>query len=197
MPTLAPSQPSWRWTSLVGAALHARIARRADRLSNLDFWRLSTARIQIAQLRAILHTAAPTEIGRQHDFARLARIPDDHLVAAFRSQLPAVDWYAYRDRLSRMRENGERDVLWPGLVRDFCQTSGTTAGDKFIPVSREMLRSNYKASLDIFANLTRFGVDLSHLLVGKCLFLTCCVLCLCAHSDVTDQLTFAHFSLLM
>lgn len=171
MTTLAGSRSSWRWTSLVGAALQARTTRRADRLSDLEFWRLNTARIQIAQLRNILRTAAGTEIGRERGFGRLARLPDEQIVGAYRAALPAADWYAFKDRLARMREHGEASVLWPGLVRDFCQTSGTTAGDKFIPVSREMLRSNYRASLDIFANLGRLGVDLPELLAGKCLFL--------------------------
>ena len=70
-----------------------------------------------------------------------------------------------------MREQAAPDVLWPGLVRDFAQTSGTTAGDKFIPVSAQMLRSNFLASLDIFSHLARFGVSLTGLLSGRSLFL--------------------------
>mgnify|MGYP000644391439 CR=1 FL=1 len=31
-----------------------------------------------------------------------------------------------------MRVGAEPNVLWPGLVTHFAQTSGTTAGDKFI-----------------------------------------------------------------
>ncbi|MEZ6233665.1 MAG: GH3 auxin-responsive promoter family protein [Phycisphaerales bacterium] len=162
---------SWRWTSLVGAGLRARVAGRIGLLSDVEYWRTNTARLQVRQLRTILRTAAGTEIGFQNRFHRLARVGDADLVRAYRDVLQAADWYAFRDRLSRMREHGEPGVLWPGLVRDFCQTSGTTAGDKFIPLSREMMRSNFRASLDIFANLARFGVDLTRLLVGKCLFL--------------------------
>src|SRR6185369_7282766 len=72
---------------------------------------------------------------------------------------------------ARMRENAEPNVLWPGIVRDFAQTSGTTAGDKYIPVSEAMLSSNRKASFDIFANAERFGLPLRRLLGGKSLFL--------------------------
>jgi hypothetical protein len=85
--------------------------------------------------------------------------------------VPVADWYRFKDWIGRRREGGEPGVLWPGLVRDFAQTSGTTAGDKYIPVSGEMLRSNYRAALDIFANLSRLGVSLPRLLSGKCLFL--------------------------
>ena len=93
------------------------------------------------------------------------------LVEAYRREVPVADWYAFREPLARMREGAEPDVLWPGVVRDFAQTSGTTAGDKFIPVSREMMRSNFRASLDIFAHLIRRGVDPAELFAGKALFI--------------------------
>lgn len=160
-----------RWTSLVGAALRLHLSRRIRLLGNLDYWRSRTAAIQLAQLRALLRFAARTEFGREHGFARLATLPDDQLLHAYRKALPPADWYAYRDRIARMREGAQPDVLWPGLVRDFAQTSGTTAGDKYIPVSREMMRSNFRASLDIFAHLHRFGVSLPFLTAGKSLFL--------------------------
>lgn len=155
----------------MGVGLQARIARRARLLSDTEYWKQNTARIQAGQLRRLLARAAPTWIGRTHGFTRLARLADQELIAAYRGALPIADWYMYKEQFARMREGGEADVLWPGRVLDFAQTSGTTAGDKFIPVSRAMLRSNYLASLDIFANLHRFGVSLPQLLTGKSLFL--------------------------
>src|SRR5690606_20273530 len=130
-----------------------------------------TAWIQRAQLRSLLRTAAGTEYGRAHDFARLATLPDRELVPAYQSAAPTGDYYAFRTAIARMREGGEPNVLWPGLVRDFAQTSGTTAGDKYIPVSQEMMRSNYRAALDSFATAIRFGVSLPRLLGGRALFL--------------------------
>ncbi len=118
-----------------------------------------------------MHLARDTEIGRSLSFARLAALPDAQLLPAYRAALPVRGWYAYKDQIARMREQAEPDVLWPGLVMDYAQTSGTTAGDKYIPVSSQMMRSNYLASLDIFANLHRFGLPLSRVTAGKCLFL--------------------------
>ncbi len=160
-----------RWTSLVGAGLRMRVARRIKVLEDREHWQRSTAAIQRAQLRRLLSTAAPTEFGRSHGFARLADLADDQLLDAYRKAVPIADYSAYRALVVRMREGGEPDLLWPGLVRDYAQTSGTTAGDKYIPVSREMLRSNYLASLDIFANASRFGVSLPFLCAGRSLFL--------------------------
>ncbi|MFA6045338.1 MAG: GH3 auxin-responsive promoter family protein [Phycisphaerales bacterium] len=158
-------------TSLVGAGMRVYLNGRIRRLSNLTFWQRNSAGIQLAQLRGLLSQAAGTHFGKSHELAKLLELPNADLAAAYRKAVPLADWYAFKDSIARMREGAEPDVLWPGLVKDFAQTSGTTAGDKFIPVSREMLHSNFLASLDIFANLSRFGVSLAWLLGGKSLFL--------------------------
>ncbi|MBX3357827.1 MAG: GH3 auxin-responsive promoter family protein [Phycisphaeraceae bacterium] len=160
-----------RWTSLIGVALSARLARRIRRLDDREWWARCMAEVQVRQLRWLLSRAKGTQFGRSHGFAELGRLSDAELVAGFRASVPLADYYAFRTPISRMRENGEPDVLWPGLVRDFAQTSGTTAGDKYIPVTRAMLRSNYRAALDLFANASRFGVPLARVLGGKSLFL--------------------------
>ncbi len=159
------------WTSIVGAGLAAGLLGRARSLSNVKHWQRNSAGIQRAQLRNLLRDAQGTVFGRERGFAKLAKLENSEIVAAYRKEVPASDWYAFRTQIARMREEGEPDVLWPGLVRDFAQTSGTTAGDKFIPVSERMLRSNLLASLDIFAHLMRFGVFLPGMLSGKSLFL--------------------------
>lgn len=159
------------WTSLVGAALEARLALRAPTLEDADFWRKHTAFLQITQLRRLFKKAAKTEFGRAHGFERMAALGDLDMLAEYRRAVPVVDYEGYRSLIERMREGGEPDILWPGLVRDFAQTSGTTSGDKFMPVSKELFKSNYRASLDIFATLMGWGVSLPRMMSGKCLFL--------------------------
>lgn len=168
---MATAAPKRRWTSLIGAGIRMRIARRVPLLNDLDYWKRNTAGIQRGELRNLLRTASGTEFGRQHEFAKLAALDDRQIGEAYQKAVPLAEWYAFKDTIARMREQGERDVLWPGVVRDFAQTSGTTAGDKFIPVTKAMLRSNYLASLDIFANITRFGIPLTRLTGGRILFL--------------------------
>ncbi len=161
-----------RWTALVGAGLHAKVASRARRLADRSRWARDSARIQIEQMTGLLREASGTRFGREHGFARLAQISDPRdRVTAYRSAVPIADWYAFKDHIASMREGGEPDVLWPGLVKHFAQTSGTTAGDKFIPVSQAMFKSNYRASLDIFAYLINRGVSLTRVMSGRCLFL--------------------------
>ncbi|MGD9690892.1 MAG: GH3 auxin-responsive promoter family protein [Phycisphaerales bacterium] len=158
-------------TASIGAGLRVLLDRRVRWLSDAGARQRDMARVQVRQLRGLLRRAAGTEFGREHGFAGLADLPDAEMVRAYRGAVPARDYEGFRERVRRMREGGERDVLWPGLVRHYAQTSGTTAGDKYIPVSREMLASNRRAALDIFASLARFGVSLPRVLSGKILFL--------------------------
>ncbi len=149
----------------------ALVARRRRHLARTEHWKVHTARLQALQLRQVVRAAAPTEFGRSHDYARLTALPDTDLIAGFRNAVPLGDYEAVRPLINRMRDGGEPDILWPGLVKDFAQTSGTTSGDKYIPVSGEMMRSNFRASLDIFAHAQNFGVSLTRMLSGRLLFL--------------------------
>jgi hypothetical protein len=49
--------------------------------------------------------------------------------------------------------NGESDVLWQGKPSFFAKTSGTTGGSKYIPISKDYLRSRQKSSELIACNL--------------------------------------------
>ncbi len=162
----------YTWTSALGLGLRTYLARRIVRLSDRAYWQQHTARVQATQLRWLLNHAAQTEFGRQHGFARIGAITSDpEMVSAYRAAVPISDISAFREPISRMREQGQPDVLWPGVVKHYAQTSGTTAGDKYIPVSAEMLVSNRRAAMDIFANSSRFGMSLPFLTGGKSLFL--------------------------
>ncbi|TVQ59670.1 MAG: hypothetical protein EA379_10240 [Phycisphaerales bacterium] len=160
-----------RWTGLIGAGLRTMLARRVALLSDQRHWAANSGRIQRAQLRGLLEHAARTEFGREHAFDKILNAPSADLVRAFRERVPIREALEFRDPFARMREHAEPDVTWPGVVRDWAQTSGTTAGDKFIPVSREMMRHNYHCSLDIFAHAARGGLPLSRLFSGRILFL--------------------------
>tara|TARA_A100000171_G_scaffold44011_4_gene46458 strand:+ start:377 stop:2050 length:1674 start_codon:yes stop_codon:yes gene_type:complete len=166
-----PNAP-YSWTSLVGAALHARVEARRRKLSKLDFWAQNTQRVQVGELSKNLSSARSTRFGRSHGFDSILRYDNEFdRLRAYQAEVPISDWYAFQDDIVAMREHGESDVLWAGKVMRFAQTSGTTAGDKFIPVSDEMMRSNYLASLDIFAHLINRGVHPGRVMGGRCLFL--------------------------
>lgn len=159
------------WTALIGAGLHAWLRLRIDELNDTQRWAMGAGRIQREQLRWLLNRAASTEFGKANGFASIARLEGPDFLRAYREAVPISDIEAYRPMLARMREGAEPDVLWPGVVKNWAQTSGTTAGDKFIPVSDEMLRHNRKAGFDIFAHYALRGGSLPGLFGGKLLFL--------------------------
>lgn len=162
---------SLRWTSLIGSALNAYTARRRRLLRHTDWWTANTAHVQLTQLSNLLKHARNTRFGIEHGFGAIARNSADDLLRAFRQRVPISDFGSFRSAIIEMREHGARDVLWPGLIKHYAQTSGTTAGDKFIPVSQEMMRSNFRSAMDIFALAPGFGVSLPDLTRGRSLFL--------------------------
>ena len=68
---------------------------------------------------------------------------------------------------------GDCDVTWPGHVDFFAASSGTTAGNKLIPVTREAIRSNRRSGAILAAVLSRRG-GAGALAGGKFLYLGGC-----------------------
>ena len=84
---------------------------------------------------------------------------------------PTVSYEDIRGDVMRM-VNGERDVLCPGRVNRYAQSSGTSGGkSKYIPVSKRALkRCHYRGSTDVVARYLSEYRD-SHLFAGKALIL--------------------------
>ncbi len=159
------------WTGVIGTGLALKLRKRIRLLSDREHWSKNAQSIQTQQLRTLLTLAQRTEVGRQAGFSKLLNLDDAALLRDYRKCLPLADYEQYRAQLARTRENAEPDVCWPGVVMDWAQTSGTTGGEKYIPVSKQMMRSNYIAALDIFAHSIRRGLPLKDLFGGKMLFL--------------------------
>ena len=132
-------------SSITGPALWAIARARVARWHQLA---RDPARVQLSTLLAHCKTAANTEFGRAHRFASIKTYED------FRSRVPLRTYAELEPDLQRMRQ-GTRDVLWPGLVRYFGNSSGTshtTANSKFLPISDEQIRWQQKAGFDCLAS---------------------------------------------
>lgn len=83
--------------------------------------------------------AQNTEWGKTHDFASIKSYED----FTFTSQVNTYE--DLKHSIDRMRQ-GEKDVLWPGHVRWYAKSSGTTNDkSKFIPVSKDGLKDTHYA----------------------------------------------------
>jgi hypothetical protein len=133
--------------SVAWAAARARVAQWDRRARDPE-------RVQLETLVAHCRTAANTELGRAHDLGGVRGYED------FRARFPLRSYADYEPQLDRMRA-GERDVLWPGLVRYFGNSSGTShtrANAKFLPISDEQVRWQQKAGFDCLARyLVTYG----------------------------------------
>ena len=103
-------------------------------------------KIQSQLLRSLLKRAAPTEWGRRFGFTDLARSTD--VVSAYQAGVPLHGYGDIELDVKRMRASAA-DVLWPGVIRHFAVSSGTTSFGKIIPVSRDMLLKNKRFSTGV------------------------------------------------
>ncbi|MBP3228045.1 MAG: GH3 auxin-responsive promoter family protein [Bacteroidaceae bacterium] len=115
---------------------HAQIVRRYA----------EAERTQLDVLLRLTQAARATEWGCAHGFGGVARYED------FAAATPLTDYEALKADIDRMRHGG-RDVLWPGRVKWYAKSSGTTNDkSKFIPVSPAALRdTHYRGGTDAVA----------------------------------------------
>jgi hypothetical protein len=125
-------------------------------------WR-DPSRMQEVTLLQIVAAARGTEFGRRHGFEGIRS------VAAYQERVPLGEYLDFRPLWERAIA-GETDITWPGRPRHWVKTSGTTAGDKLIPVTPEAFASHRKGGWDAFV-LAAEHAGAAHLLGGPLLFL--------------------------
>ena len=121
---------------LAGAVIDWYGGRRRRQLE--EIWR-DPAGVQERALQRLIATARDTEFGLEHGFRGIGS------VAEYQTRVPVRDYGQMRPWLQRAAA-GEESVAWRGRCRDWVKTSGTTAGDKVIPVTPEALASHQKGA---------------------------------------------------
>lgn len=107
---------------------------------------LDTDVIQQQQLQSLLTSAQHTEWGLKYDYKSIHRYAD------FRERVPLQQYDDIKPYVIRMI-NGERNILWPSVVKWYAKSSGTTNDkSKFLPVTSEILKGcHYKGGFDTVA----------------------------------------------
>ena len=121
--------------------------------------------LQQKVLKYLLDRAKDTEYGRNHLFGAVKDY--EH----FAMSTPVNTYEELKGDIDRMRQ-GETDVLWPGHVKWYAKSSGTTNDkSKFIPVSPDGLkRIHYQGGTDVVAFYLRNNPQ-SRMFDGKGLIL--------------------------
>ncbi len=108
----------------------------------------NSAPLQLQQkaLEHLVERGRNTEYGQKHSFNSIKNYDD------FAGMVPLNTYEELKGDIDRMR-HGEQSVLWPGQVKWYAKSSGTTNDkSKFIPVSSEGLQSmHYQGGKDAVA----------------------------------------------
>ena len=101
--------------------------------------------IQKNVLEYLINKASATQWGKNHAYQAIS------CYEQFVKNVPVSSYDDLKEYFQRMR-NGERNVLWPGRVRWFAKSSGTTGdSSKFIPVTSEGLKNQFSGGRDCVA----------------------------------------------
>lgn len=113
---------------------------------------------QLTTLNELLNKAKGTQFGLFHDF--LALLKSKNPVSKFQAKIPIVDYEDFYARWLKKTIEGEINCTWPGKIKYFALSSGTTGSpSKRIPVSIEMIRSFQRSSLRQYSNLHALDLD--------------------------------------
>ncbi len=94
---------------------------------------------QLQVLAYLISNGANTQYGKDHGLAQGMTYEE------FKNVIPEQDYEAFRPYVERIKNNVP-NILWPGKPDYLCKTSGTTSGAKYIPLTKESLKTQIKAA---------------------------------------------------
>ena len=117
----------------------------SPRRKEIEKYYTKAEEIQNGVFRKLINSASNTEWGKKHNYASIKSYSDF-------SKVPVQTYEEVKGYVDRMR-HGEENLLWPGRVRWYAKSSGTTNDkSKFIPVSADGLKNiHYRGGTDAVA----------------------------------------------
>ena len=111
----------------------------SSRLRELDRYATQAQQLQLDVLKRLLSKASDTQWGHQHGYNNTLSYQQ------FAQQTPVNTYEDLKGYIDEMRQ-GKADLLWPGKVKWYAKSSGTTNDkSKFIPVSKDGLHDIHYA----------------------------------------------------
>lgn len=107
-------------------------------------------------LRKLLNKAKDTELGRYYGFGSMLREGD--VFEEFAHRVDLYDYNRIYNRWWKRTQEGYPNVSWPGTVKYFALSSGTSeAASKFIPVTADMIKAMRSASMKQIYTLAHYN----------------------------------------
>lgn len=131
------------------------------RLSQIDLFRKYPAESQQEVLMRLISGSRDTLWGREHGYSTVRTHEQ------FCRNVPVQTYEELIPWVERLRA-GEKNVLWPGEVKWFAKSSGTTSTkSKFIPITRESLEyTHYRGAKDCLVLYTSLNPE-TRIFLGK------------------------------
>ena len=101
--------------------------------------------LQNKVLKNLLFNANNTAFGNDHNFKNISNHSE------WTAAVPVRDYEELVPYMERAKA-GELSVLWPGMPKYFCKTSGTTSGTKFIPLTQASLPNHIGSARNALLN---------------------------------------------
>ena len=117
--------------------------------------------LQKKTLSKLLKKAESTVFGKVHNFNEI--ISSDNLLKDYQEAAQIGDYLMMLPWWSRGRM-GEENVTWPGIIKNYAVSSGTSDGSsKYIPVSSQMLKNIRRASIRQVLSIVQTDVPKDHI----------------------------------
>lgn len=140
------------------ALLGSIIARSLNIRRRLSKQVASPAVYQRRTLRMLLERSQYTAFGKQYGFEHILSETVDW-VEEFKRVVPLHNYNTMYDQWWYRCLEGEENVTWPGKVKYFALSSGTSeSASKHIPVTQDMIRSIKKVGFRQFYSMTNFKI---------------------------------------
>ena len=122
------------------AILYAYLVKRRNKK-----WIDSPIKWQTNTFKKLIKNRIKTEFGKNHDFETIQSYED------YKEKVPVRDYEELRPYIEKV-VNGEKDILWPGKPLYIAKTSGTTSGVKYIPITKESIKTHIRSARDALLN---------------------------------------------
>ena len=123
----------------------------------------NAVKVQQKVFTNLIRQAQHTVFGKDHNFNSINSYED------FKKQVPIRDYEALKPYVERVVA-GESDVLWKGIPLYFAKTSGTTSGEKYIPLTKIAMLEQIKAARNALLHYI-YDTENTDFLKGKLIFL--------------------------
>ena len=116
---------------------------------------------QVKVLKKLLVKAEFTAFGKHYNFSKIINEPG--IVEAFQNTIDSHDYNSMFNKWWHRSLNGEAHVCWPGRIKYFAKSSGTSdSSSKYIPVTSHMLRAIKKISIRQLGMQSKYDFPKEH-----------------------------------